>query len=53
LIGWDYGTIDDRVRPINKYVLDTPLVAGNFISITLAWDRDVEKWVGRLRSFPA
>ncbi len=42
LIGWDYGTIDGANFPINKYALDTPLVAGNFISITLAWDREVE-----------
>ena len=42
LIGWDYGTIAGASHPFNKYVLDTPLVAGNFISITLAWDREVE-----------
>ncbi len=42
LIGWDYGTIAGPNFPINKYVLDTPLEAGNFISITLAWDREVE-----------
>ncbi len=42
LIGWDYGTITGTNFPFNKYVLDTPLVAGNFISITLAWDREVE-----------
>jgi len=42
LIGWDYGTIAGTNFPFNKYVLDTPLEAGNFISITLAWDREVE-----------
>jgi hypothetical protein len=42
LIGWDYGTISGPNFPINKYVLDTPLEEGNFISITLAWDREVE-----------
>jgi len=42
LIGWDYGTISGPNFPINKYVLDTPLEAGNFISITLAWNRKVD-----------
>ncbi len=42
VIGWDYGTTDGNNFRVNKYVLDTPLVAGNFISITLAWDREVE-----------
>jgi len=42
LIGWDYGTLGAGFSPINKYALDTPLEAGNFISVTLAWDREVE-----------
>ncbi len=39
LIGWDFGTISGTSLPINKYLLEEPLQAGNFISITLAWDR--------------
>ncbi len=42
VIGWDYGTIDGTNFPINKYALDQPLKAGDFISITLAWDREVD-----------
>ncbi len=42
VIGWDYGTIAGPNFPINKYLLDEPLTAGNFISVTLAWDREVE-----------
>ncbi len=42
VIGWDYGTISGPNFPINKYLLDETLEAGNFISITLAWDREVE-----------
>lgn len=40
VIGWDYGTttgIDD----VNKYRFNTGLRGGSFISITLAWDREV------------
>ena len=39
-IGWDYGhaTGDDST---NKYPLTGSLVANNYISITLAWDRHV------------
>jgi hypothetical protein len=35
LIGWDYGTIGTGNFPINKYALDTPLVAGNFIVLAM------------------
>jgi hypothetical protein len=41
LIGWDYGTTTGAAD-FNRYRFDTELVAGNFISITLAWDRVVE-----------
>lgn len=41
-IGWDYGTISGTNYPVNKYLIDETLTAGNFISITLAWDREVE-----------
>lgn len=40
LIGWDYGTMSGN-SDINKYALDTQLSEGEFISITLAWDREV------------
>ncbi len=42
VIGWDYDTISGTNFPINKYLLDETLEAGKFISITLAWDREVE-----------
>lgn len=42
-IGWDFGTFDNTAGlPINKYKLEGTLDAGNFISVTLAWDRRVE-----------
>ena len=41
VIGWDYGTISGTNFPLNKYLLDQPLQQGDFISITLAWDREV------------
>lgn len=40
IVGWDYGATageDDN----NKYVFAQKLIAGSFISITLAWDRRV------------
>jgi len=40
LIGWDWGNTvaaDD----VNKYVLQSMLIKDSYISITLAWDRDV------------
>jgi hypothetical protein len=37
-MGWDYGVAD--VFSPNKYALD--LVQGNYIAITLVWDRQVE-----------
>ncbi len=39
-IGWDYGHTTGQ-NSINKYPLVGSLVANNFISITLAWDRHV------------
>ena len=40
-IGWDYGhTAFDG--DFNRYQIDTTLTAGDYISITLAWDRVVE-----------
>ena len=39
-IGWDYGTtvgVDD----VNKYALGQSIGANQFISVTLAWDRQV------------
>ncbi len=48
VIGWDYGTVGDpnlpsnTVFPMNRYLLDGTLQQGDFISITLAWDREVE-----------
>jgi hypothetical protein len=40
LIGWNYGFIDDPDNP-NKYVLNQMLNAGDYVSITLAWDREL------------
>ena len=47
VIGWDYGTIagvfpNPASFPFNRYLLDEELQQGDFISITLAWDREVE-----------
>jgi Subtilase family len=39
-IGWNYQSIEAGVD--RDYVLDRPLAAGSFVSITLAWDRLVE-----------
>lgn len=39
-IGWNYDKIEEN--QIQDYLIDTPLKAGNFISITLAWHRKVE-----------
>ena len=40
LVGWDYGLTDGQDE-FNKYVLDSALPANQFVSLTLAWDRDV------------
>jgi len=40
LSGWDWGTTQD-VGALNKYAFDQPLLGGSYISITLAWDREV------------
>ena len=39
-IGWDYGTTTGE-GSFNKYRLAIPILADHFISITLAWDRQV------------
>jgi hypothetical protein len=39
-IGWDYGTTTG-MNDINRYQFNTDLRGGSFISITLAWDREV------------
>ncbi len=40
--GWDYGTTTDNGNNDREvYRFDTPLQAGGFVSITLAWDREV------------
>lgn len=40
LIGWDYGQTTGT-NDLAKYQLNQPLQAGDFISVTLAWDRVV------------
>jgi hypothetical protein len=40
VVGWDYDSTDDE-GDINKYALASPLAASQFVSITLAWDREV------------
>ena len=40
-IGWDYGHTSFN-GDFNRYLIDTPLTEGDLISITLAWDREVE-----------
>ncbi len=39
-IGWDYGLVN--ANSVQEYVLAKPLVQGNFVSVTLAWNRLVE-----------
>lgn len=39
-IGWDYN-FTDGFDTIRKYSLASPLPANQFVSLTLAWDRDV------------
>jgi hypothetical protein len=40
VIGWDYGTTTG-INDINRYRFNTDLRGGSFISVTLAWDREV------------
>lgn len=40
-IGWDFGTTSGT-NDINKYAFNQQMTAGDFISVTLAWDRKVE-----------
>ncbi len=40
-VGWDFETTGG-VNTETRYEIDTPLQTGNYISITLAWDRIVE-----------
>lgn len=48
-IGWDYRTFPretakqaSQSQPFQEYVLEQPLQAGSFVSITLAWNRVVD-----------
>ena len=42
LIGWDYGTTTDTGElNANRYQFEEELLGGSFISIMLAWDREV------------
>jgi len=43
-IGWDLGTTDNAAD-FNKYVLNQPLALGEWIGVTLAWDRRVNFFV--------
>ena len=40
VLGWDYGQTNGD-DDINKYAISQPLKAGSYISLTLAWDREV------------
>lgn len=41
-IGWDFGHTTG-INRFNRYIIDEELQEGQYISITLAWDRLVEK----------
>ncbi|RIK70746.1 MAG: hypothetical protein DCC67_20600 [Planctomycetota bacterium] len=41
LIGWDYGTTTGE-GDTNRYRFGEQLLGGSFVSITIAWDRDVD-----------
>lgn len=41
MIGWDWG-LTTGAGDMNKYILDMPLIGGSYISITLAWDREIQ-----------
>lgn len=45
LIGWDYGTTDGP-SSINKYLLNEPITTGQYVSMTLAWDRRIQFGAG-------
>jgi len=41
LIGWDWGvTLEEG--DLNKYIFDEPLPKDSYVSITLAWDREIQ-----------
>ena len=40
LIGWDWG-LTTGAGDINEYIFDTPLLQDSYVSITLAWDREI------------
>ncbi|NJO51636.1 MAG: hypothetical protein HC840_21935 [Leptolyngbyaceae cyanobacterium RM2_2_4] len=42
-IGWDYRTVGEGsdAPEFQDYVLEQPLQEGSFVSVTLAWDREV------------
>ena len=44
-IGWDYGSIGDQGSTV-EYILDAPAQAGNFLTVTLAWDWRIESTGG-------
>jgi hypothetical protein len=39
-VGWDYRTVEEKAS--QDYVLEQPLKAGSFVSLTLAWERVVD-----------
>jgi hypothetical protein len=39
-IGWDWG-VTLGANDINEYIFDTPLLKDSYVSITLAWDREI------------
>jgi subtilase family protein/PEP-CTERM motif-containing protein len=41
LIGWDWG-LTLGAGDINEYIFDTPLLDNSYVSITLAWDREIQ-----------
>ncbi len=45
-VGWDYGEVGNKEQSsgnrVQDYVIQQPIQAGSFVSVTLAWDRLVE-----------
>jgi hypothetical protein len=41
-IGWDYRSVGGDAGKYQDYVFEQPLQGGSLISVTLAWDRQVE-----------
>lgn len=41
LVGWDFGKVE-LDHPVHKYVFDQPLQENDYVSITLAWDRNIQ-----------